>query len=92
MPRPAPGRAERAKEAILDTLKRISRNYNHDLARLNRFDIQFYALRRDGAFAGGSLWNGSYRGEGRLRQNTFTVNTGEATRVEPTVHLYERKA
>ena len=29
------------KQACLDCLKRIARNYNNDMAKLNRFDINF---------------------------------------------------
>ena len=40
------------KDACLDVLKRIARNYNNDPKRLEKFDINFYALRKDGEFAG----------------------------------------
>ena len=45
------------KDACLDALQRIGRNFNNDHARLARFDIFFYALRADGAYAGASLWS-----------------------------------
>ena len=45
------------KEACLDALKRVVRNYDNDLKRLEKFDLNFYALRKDGEFAGASLWN-----------------------------------
>ena len=38
------------REACLDVLKRIARNYNNDRTRLSKFDINFYALRKDGAY------------------------------------------
>ncbi|MDZ7638409.1 MAG: hypothetical protein U5J83_09200 [Bryobacterales bacterium] len=41
------------KDAILDALKRISRNYNHDKTKLAQFDINFYALRKDGVYSRG---------------------------------------
>jgi len=43
------------KEAVLDCLKRIARNYDNDQARLAKFDIKFYALRKDGVYAGGAF-------------------------------------
>src|SRR4026207_1535043 len=46
------------KEACLDALKRVARNYNNDRAKLVQFDISFYALRRDGQYASASLWSG----------------------------------
>ena len=45
------------KDAILDTLKRVARNFDNDMDRLKGIDIHFYALRKDGEFAGGSLWD-----------------------------------
>jgi len=68
------------KEACLDALKRVARNYNNDRSKLLQFDISFYALRRDGDFAGASLWNG----------HKFAVNDGGASRIEPCTPLLER--
>jgi N4-(beta-N-acetylglucosaminyl)-L-asparaginase len=68
------------KEACLDTLKRVARNFNHDRAKLLQFDLSFYALRRDGEYAGVSLWNG----------HTFSVNDGGASRLEPYASLMQR--
>ena len=72
------------KEAVLDALKRISRNFGDDHARLARFDISFYALRRDGQHAGGRLWGG--------RQASYAVNEGELSRLAPCVWLFDRRA
>src|SRR6185295_8870962 len=52
------------QEAIMDAMKRVARNYDNDLKRLTKFDINFYALRKDGVFAGGSLWSGQFRNTG----------------------------
>jgi len=81
-----------AREAVLDCLKRISRNYGDDLDRLALFDINFYALRKDGDFAAGSLWNVSrpYRG-GKPRPRRFTYNDGAGTRTADCFFLYRRK-
>jgi N4-(beta-N-acetylglucosaminyl)-L-asparaginase len=79
------------KEACLDVLKRIVRNYNGDLGKLNRFDINFYALRKDGAYAGASLWSRRER-RGYMVAPQFAVNTGGESRLEECVWLLERKA
>ena len=71
------------KEACLDALKRIARNYDNDEKRLAQFDINFYALRKDGVYAGATLWKGKRRGA------MFAVNDGGASRHEPCVHLLE---
>jgi len=78
------------KDAVLDCLKRIERNYGGDRSRLDKFDISFYALRKDGAYSGGSLWNGRLR-QGQLSRARFAVNDGGKSRLEDAVYLLERK-
>ena len=79
------------REACLDVLKRIARNYNNDLKRLEKFDINFYALRKDGQFAGSSLWN-AVRSRGAWVSRQFAVTDGGKARLENCVYLLERKA
>ena len=45
-------------DAGMDALKRIVRNYNGDMTRLHFVDMTYYILRKDGAYAGVSLWEG----------------------------------
>src|ERR1700722_7685587 len=45
-------------DAGLDALKRIARNYNNDMSKLKFVDMTYYILRKDGAYAGVSLWEG----------------------------------
>ncbi|MBS0278009.1 MAG: N(4)-(beta-N-acetylglucosaminyl)-L-asparaginase [Proteobacteria bacterium] len=77
------------KDAVMDCLKRVSRNYDHDKKRLAQFDINFYALRKDGVYAGGSLWSGQMS-RGKFSPRKFAVNDGGASRLENCVYLYER--
>ena len=68
------------KDAILDTLKRVSRNFNDDKKRLEAVDLNFYALSKTGEYAGGSLWGPS----------KFVAATSDAAgHVEQSVYLYE---
>jgi N4-(beta-N-acetylglucosaminyl)-L-asparaginase len=46
------------QEAGMDALKRIVRNYNGDMNKLKFMDMTYYILRKDGAYAGVSLWDG----------------------------------
>jgi N4-(beta-N-acetylglucosaminyl)-L-asparaginase len=78
-----------AKDAVLDVLKRVARNFNGDMAKLAQFDLSFYALRKDGDFAGGALWDSSDGPRGSRRR--FAVSDGGKARLEPCVFLYERK-
>jgi len=74
------------KEAVLEALKRVSHLYNDDRKILDKLDIQFYALRKDGQHAAGSLWGGQ-----RTPKN-YSVNDGGESRHEPCVFLYEKSA
>lgn len=78
------------KEACLDALKRVARNFDNDKTRLAQIDINFYALRKDGAYAGASLWNGRLGRNGQQRAPQFSVNDGGESRHEACVHLLER--
>jgi N4-(beta-N-acetylglucosaminyl)-L-asparaginase len=77
-------------EACLDALKRVARNFGNDPARLAQFDLNFYALRKDGAYAGAALWSGVMR-RGAFVSRQFAVNDGGASRLEKCVYLLERK-
>lgn len=76
------------KEAILDAFKRVARNFDNDAERLSQIDLHFYALRKDGEYAGGSLWDRGSRG-GSLAQ--FAVCTADSnSRHENSVFLMQR--
>jgi N4-(beta-N-acetylglucosaminyl)-L-asparaginase len=78
------------KDAVLDVLQRVARNFNNDMARLAKFDLNFYALRKDGEYAGGSLWSGVMR-RGAFVSRQFAVCEGNKARLERCVYLFERK-
>lgn len=68
------------QEAGMDALKRIVRNYNGDMNKLRFMDMTYYVLRKDGAYAAVSLWEGYSAGhphkfavhDGILRSETAT--------------------
>jgi N4-(beta-N-acetylglucosaminyl)-L-asparaginase len=60
------------QEAAMDAMKRIVRNYNNDMNKLRFMDMTFYVLRKDGAYAGVSLWEGYSAGH----PHKFTVHDG----------------
>lgn len=71
-------------EAGMDALKRIVHNYGGDMERLKYIDMTYYILRKDGAYAGVSLWTGYEPG----KPHAIAVHDGTA-RLEKTVSLYE---
>jgi len=77
------------KDACIDALKRVARNFNNDMSKLAQFDINFYALRKDGAYAGAALWSGRSR-NGKLVPSQFSVNDGGQSRHETCAFLFER--
>ncbi len=59
-------------EAGMDALKRIARDYNNDMNKLRFVDMTYYILRKDGAYAGVSLWEGYSSGHA----HTIAVHDG----------------
>ncbi len=70
------------QEAGMDVLKRIVRNYNGDMNKLRFVDMTYYILRKDGAYAGVSLWEGYEKG----KPHKIAVHDG-TRRAEVTVSL-----
>ena len=72
------------KEAGLDALKRIVRNFNNDMTKLKFMDMTYYILRKDGVYAGVSLWERS----SPTKVHQIAVHDG-ARRSEQTVALFK---
>ena len=72
------------EEAGIDALKRIVRNYNNDMKKLQFVDMIYYILRKDGAWAGVSLWTGY---EGR-KPHQIVVHDG-TRRAENTKPVFQ---
>src|SRR6201997_286705 len=72
------------QEAGMDALKRIVRNYNNDMNKLRFMDMTYYILRKDGAYAGVSLWEGYSQGH----PHKIAVHDG-TKRAEVTTSLFK---
>ncbi|MGA7317003.1 MAG: isoaspartyl peptidase/L-asparaginase [Silvibacterium sp.] len=72
------------KEAGMETLRRIVRNYNGDMKKIRYLDMEYYIVRKDGAYAGCSLWSTGSIGKPRV----FVVHDG-TYRVEKCAALFE---
>lgn len=72
------------KEAGMETLRRIVRNYNGDMKKIRYLDMEYYIVRKDGAYAGCSLWSTGATGKPRV----FVVHDG-TYRVEKCAALFE---
>src|SRR5262249_40914239 len=71
-------------EAGTEALKRIVRNYRGDMDRIKYIDMIYYVLRKDGAYAGVSMWSGYHRD----RPHAIAVHDG-TLRLEKTVNLFD---
>ncbi len=71
-------------EAGQDVLKRIVRNHNGDKNKLRFMDMTYYILRKDGAYAGVSLWDG-YEPD---KPHRIAVHDG-TNRAEKTVAMFK---
>ena len=61
------------REAGLEALRRIVRNHNGDMNKIRYLDMIYYIVRKDGAYAGCSLWSTTAGGTPKV----FTVHDGE---------------
>jgi len=73
------------REAGLEVMRRLVRNYNGDMTKVRLVDMEYYIVRKDGAYAGVSLWSTGSTGKPRV----FTVNDGNGYRVENCAYLLE---
>jgi N4-(beta-N-acetylglucosaminyl)-L-asparaginase len=48
------------KDACLEAMARVARNYNNDKKKLGTFHIYFYAINKDGQHGAASLWRNGY--------------------------------
>jgi N4-(beta-N-acetylglucosaminyl)-L-asparaginase len=71
-------------DAGMDALQRIVRNYDGDKERLQYVDMIYYVLRKDGAYAGVSLWEG-YGDE--TKPHRIAIHDG-TKRLEKTVSMF----
>jgi N4-(beta-N-acetylglucosaminyl)-L-asparaginase len=77
------------KEAALDALKRVVRNFDNDMARLAQVDLNFYVLRKDGEYCGASLWDRPSADSSRAAQFAVCTEPGQS-RQESSVYLLQR--
>jgi N4-(beta-N-acetylglucosaminyl)-L-asparaginase len=73
------------QEAGIEALRRIVRNYNGDMTKVRLLDMEYYIVRKDGTYAGCSLWSTGATGKPRV----FAVHDGNGYRVEKCSALLE---
>lgn len=72
-------------DACLEALHRVVHNYDFDKSRLKMFDLQFYALNKDGVYGAASLW--SSNGDGQ--PISYAVHDGVEAKSVPCMPLFQ---
>lgn len=72
-------------DACLEALHRVVRNFNSDPSRLKQFHLLYYALNKDGAHGGASLWKGSRDGH----RFSYAVQDGSGAKLMPCTPLFD---
>ena len=83
------------EEAGMDALHRIIRNHNGDMRKLKYISMKFYILRKDGAYAGVSMWSKSEEwpwSKEKTSVSTFAVHDENGARREPCKFIYDGPA
>ena len=75
------------KDACLEAMARVARNYNNDKKKLGTYHIYFYAINKDGQHGAASLWRNGYEPSKRAM---YAVHDGaESKLVECAPYLDE---
>jgi N4-(beta-N-acetylglucosaminyl)-L-asparaginase len=73
------------KDACLEALDRVVRNYAIDKARLKKFHLTFYALNKDGEHGSASLWAKGLDG----KQHHYAVHDGVKAQLVPCAGYFD---
>jgi N4-(beta-N-acetylglucosaminyl)-L-asparaginase len=77
------------KDACLEALKRVARNYNNDMKKLRQFAINFYALNKKGEHGSASLWSTREAENNQRARGVYSVNDGRENKHHDMAYLYE---
>src|ERR1700690_3663710 len=73
------------KDACLEALDRVVRNYAIDKSRLKKFHLTFYALNKDGQHGSASLWAKGLDG----KQHHYAVHDGTKAQLVPCAGYFD---
>jgi len=72
-------------EACLEAMRRVVHNYSFDKSRLKLFDLQFYALNKNGEHGAAAMWSTSQNG----RPISYAVHDGTQAKSIPCTPLFQ---
>ena len=73
------------KDACLEAIDRVARNYAIDKSRLKKFHLNFYALNKDGEHGGATLWAKGPAGD----VHHYAVHDGVKAQLVPSAPYYD---
>ena len=73
------------KDACLEAIDRVVRNYAIDKSRLKKFHLNFYALSKDGEHGGATLWAKGPAGD----VHHYAVHDGVKSQLVPSAPYYD---
>jgi N4-(beta-N-acetylglucosaminyl)-L-asparaginase len=76
------------KDACLEALGRVARNYKNDKKRLTTFHIFFYAINKDGVHGAASLWRNTYD---HTKHSSYAVHDGTQARLIDCAPFFEEE-
>jgi N4-(beta-N-acetylglucosaminyl)-L-asparaginase len=75
-------------DACMEAVKRVTNTYKGNMNKLRQFNVNFYALNKNGEHGGATLWG--YRiGNGARVRNQYAVHDGRENRLHDLAYLYE---
>jgi N4-(beta-N-acetylglucosaminyl)-L-asparaginase len=81
------------EEACLQTLQRVvklAKERAPDDKGRPKFDLQYYAITKDGRYGSAAIWSGEKGGKGQIRPNQFAVCDAKGPRLEQSAYLYKK--
>jgi N4-(beta-N-acetylglucosaminyl)-L-asparaginase len=78
------------RDAAMEAVSRVARNYGNNEERLSQFNITFYALNKNGEHAAVSLWNEAVRIE-KVVKSQYAVCDADGPRLVDSTFLFKRK-
>jgi N4-(beta-N-acetylglucosaminyl)-L-asparaginase len=76
-------------DACLEACKRVANTYNGNRTKLSKFNINFYALNKNGQYGGAALWGYSLTSRGERRRGMYAVHDGRENKLRELAYLYE---
>jgi len=80
------------KDACLEAVKRVAKNYNNDLKKLSQMMIIFQAVNKNGAHGSASLWNCGIDEDNKRECVSYIVHNGRENKRYDAAYLYELPA